>query len=236
MLRSSLAIAALAGLSTPAFAAEVQVASQGPVVEISATETVQSDPDIATIGAGVTTRAPTAVAAMQQNAAAMDKVIARLRALGIPRADIQTNGISLNAQYQYNNGAPPAFLGYDAANQVSVILRNTAKVGQTLDALVAAGANDISGPSFSIDDDKPVRAVARKAAFEQAQARANEYAKLAGFNGLRLLSIEEATSERGPVPFMRNAVMAQAKAPSTPVEPGRVGTAVSVTVKYELVK
>ena len=115
-------------------------------------------------------------------------------------------------------------------------LHNPAKVGSTLDALVAAGANDISGPSFSIDDDKAVRTVARKGAFDQAQARASEYAKLAGYNGLRLLSIEEATSERGPVPFVRNAPMMQAKASSTPVEPGRVGTAVTVTVKYELVK
>lgn len=238
-MRMTVAMAlAAATLPVPALAAEVQIAVQGPVVEMTVNEVVRSAPDTATVGAGVSTRAPTATAAMQQNAAAMDKVIARLRALGIARDDIQTASISLSPQYQYNNdNTPPRFLGYEAANQVSVILHDLDRVGGTLDALVSAGATNINGPSFSLDKDEAARATARKNAFQRAQSEAMEFARLAGFSGLRLLEVSEAFTGRGPVPYAADAVMVTAqRVAKTPVEPGQVGTGVNLTVKYEMTR
>lgn len=230
-------LAACAGLvAVPALAADVQVAVQGPVVEISAAQTVQAAPDVAIIGAGVTTRAPTATQAMQQNAVAMDKVVARLRALGIAREDIQTVGISLSPRYTYNSEAPPTFIGYDAANQVSVKLRRIDKAGETLDALVVVGATDINGPQFQLEKDDAVRAQARKAAFEKARVQALGYAQMAGFTSLRLLEVSEAISGGAPVPYVRTMAMADSVVAKTPVEPGQVGTTVQVSVKYEMVK
>ena len=225
--------------ANPASAAEVQLQVQGPVVEITASETVQSEPDQATVGAGVTTRAPTAVAAMRDNAAKMERVLARLASLGIARRDVQTSGISLNPQYRYNNdNTPPAFLGYDATNQVSVILRDVGKVGPTLDALVAAGANNVSGPFFSREDDKAQRGAAREAAFKTAEEQARAYARMAGFAGVRLLSVEETLQRGGPIPFdaaNRNMIQVTG-AKVTPIEPGRVGTSVQLTAKYEMTR
>ncbi len=231
-------LALLLASTAPAFAAQVTITSNGPIAEIGVTEIVQSAPDLATVSAGVTTRASTAVLAMQQSAAAMDQVIGRLRSLSIPRADIQTAGVSLNAQYRYNtDSTPPVFLGYDAANQVNVTLRDIAKVGPTLDALVAAGATNIAGPSFSVDNDRPQRDAARKAAFERAKAQATDYARMAGYSAVRLLSVEESVSERGPVPFARDAIVVTAsRVESTPIEPGQVGTAVTLVAKYEMIR
>jgi uncharacterized protein len=230
--------AAAAFASTPAMAANIDIAVQGPVVEITASETVQSEPDQATVGAGVITRAPTAVAAMRDNAAAMERVLARLGSLGIPRRDVQTSGISLNPQYRYNNNAPPVFLGYDATNQVSVILRDVEKVGPTLDALVGAGANNVSGPYFSRQDDKAQRAVARESAFKSAEEQARAYSRMAGFSGLRLLSVEETLQRGGPIPFdvANQAAIQVTAAKVTPIEPGRVGTSVQLTAKYEMTR
>ena len=56
MIRTVLSLAA-ASLAMPAAAAEVQVTSQGPVVELAVTETVKAKPDIADVSAGVTTQA-----------------------------------------------------------------------------------------------------------------------------------------------------------------------------------
>ena len=70
-----------AALAAPAAAAEVQIAATGPVVELSVSQTIDARPDIATVSAGVTTRAPTAVAAMQQNAATMTAVRLAIRPL-----------------------------------------------------------------------------------------------------------------------------------------------------------
>src|SRR3546814_13595492 len=75
----------------------------GPILSFSVSEEVRSRPDQATVGAGVTTTAPTAVEAMRANAAAMDKLIAAAKARGIKAEDIQTSGINLSPQSDYNN-------------------------------------------------------------------------------------------------------------------------------------
>ena len=235
-----LAAAAAAVVATPALAANSDIAVQGPVVEITASETVQSEPDQANVGAGVTTRAMTAVQSLRDNANRMDAVISRLKALGIAREDIQTSGVSLSPQYRYNNNnTPPVFMGYDVTNQVRVTLRDVTKIGPTLDALVIAGANNLNGPFFSRKNDKPQRAQAREAAFKTADQQAREYARMAGFGGVRLLAVEEAVQQGGVMAFdvarpVSAIVVTGQKL--TPIEPGRVGTAVQLTAKYEMTR
>jgi hypothetical protein len=238
MIRYALPLLVGAAAVSPAMAAEVQIAAQGPVVELSVNETVKARPDIVTVGAGVSTDAPTAVAAMQQNAKAMDAVIAKIRALGVAGNDVQTAGISLNANYDYDQQArKQVFRGYRASNTVNVTLRDVAKAGSVLDALVAAGATDINGPNFGIDDDKPAKDQARKAAMETAKAQAMNYAQMAGYSNIRLLAINEAVSFGQPIMVTAMKRMeADAVAAPTPIEPGLVGTSVTVTVKYELVR
>jgi hypothetical protein len=175
---------------------------------------------------------------MAANAKATDAVIARIKALGIAEDDIQTVGINLGAQYDYDQARQrPVFRGYQASNRVSVTLRRVDRTGPVLDALVAAGATDIAGPNFSIDDDSGPRAQARKAAFDKAQAQAAEYARWAGYSGVRLLSVSEAVNPGRPLPMMERAMAAQVgDAKSTPVEPGLVGTSVTVAVTFEMTR
>ncbi len=231
-----LAFAALAAIAAPVSAAEVQIQSAGPVIELSVNETVKAKPDIATISPGVSTEAPTAVAAMSMNAKEMDAVIKRIKALGIADDDIQTTGINLSARYDYDNETQrQVFRGYSASNRVSVILRKVVDTGRVLDSLVEAGATDLGGPQFSIDDDTAAKAQARKAAMERAMGQAMEYATWAGYTGVRLLEVNESISGSQPMPMMERAMMS-ADATSTPVQPGLVGTGVNVTVKYEMTR
>ena len=227
----------LLAFAAPAAAAEIQIQVQGPVVEITAMEQVPGKPDIATITAGVTTRATTAVEAMQRNAGAMDRVIAAIKARGIAAKDIQTAGITLNPQWRYNNDqTPPTFLGYDAGNRVTVINRDVSKTGPILDALVASGANEISGPAFSIEDDTAQRREARRMALAAAQAQAREYATAAGFANVRLLEINDTVMPGQVRTYDIMVTGRSAMAAKTPVEPGMVGTSVQITVKYEMVR
>lgn len=228
----------LAAIASPAMAAEIQLQAQGPVVELAVTETVKARPDLATVSAGVTSQAQTAVEAMQKTATAMDAVVRRIKALGIAADDIQTAGIELGAQYDYDQtNRRQVFRGYQASNRVSVILRKVPDTGRVLDALVAAGATDISGPSFSIDDDTAPRAQARKAALDKAKKQAEEYARWAGYSGVRLLQVSELVNPGRPMPYMEKADIAMTGARiASPVEPGLVGTSVTVTVSYELTR
>lgn len=228
---------AVAAVAVPAGAADVQVTSQGPIVELSVTETVKARPDIVEVGAGVTSEATTAVAAMAANAQAMDAVIARIKALGIAADDIQTTGINLGAMYDYDQARQrQVFRAYQASNRVSVTLRDVKRTGPVLDALVAAGATDLSGPNFSMDDDTAPRAQVRKAAFDKAQAQATEYARWAGYTGVRLVSISEAVNPGRPMPMLERASVQTMDAKATPVEPGLVGTSVTVSVTFEMTR
>ena len=239
MIRYAIPVLAAAAIASSAQAAEVQIQSQGPVVELSVSESVDAKPDIVDIGAGVTSQASTAVEAMRINAREMNAVIDRIKALGIKDKDIQTTGINLSAQYDYDQSTSrQVFRGYQASNRVNVTLREVPRAGEVLDALVAAGATDINGPNFSLDDDTGARAQARKAAFEKARAQAEEYARWSGFSGVRLLEINESAAAGPPMPYAQSAErkMMDVSAAPTPVEPGLVGTMVSLTVKFEMTR
>jgi uncharacterized protein YggE len=118
----------------------------GTRLDIVATGEVTRVPDVARISAGVVTQAPTATAAIQQNAQQMTSVRAALRRAGIADRDIQTSQISLNPEYRYTENRAPTLIGYRASNEVSVRFRDIANTGKILDALVAQGANQIHGP------------------------------------------------------------------------------------------
>ena len=186
-MKSALALMALGAAALPAAAIaqpSITIAETAPVVPLNVTESVEAAPDVATVGTGVQPRAQTAQAAMQQNAAQTEKLIAALAKAGIAKADIQTSGINLSAQYDYNNrdNQPqgPRFIGYEASNQLTVKLRDITRVGASLDAMVAAGAPNISGPNFSIDDPSPLLVQARGTALKSAKAQADFYAQAAG--------------------------------------------------------
>ncbi|UVI38531.1 SIMPL domain-containing protein [Qipengyuania spongiae] len=233
-------LSATAVLAVPATAAEVQVQTQGPVVELSVFEQIEVEPDLATVGTGVTTKAPTAVEALRRNSAEMERLVQMIRALGIAAEDIQTARINLNAQYDYRNNQSPRFTGYQASNQVTVKLREVERVGEVLDAFVSAGATNINGPYFSIENDVEAKATARRRALERGQKQAEDYARIAGYRGVRLVQVAEAIrSSGGSGPESDAIVVTGARvqsAPQPPVAPGVVSTGVAIALTYEMTR
>lgn len=229
---------ASAGLmAAPVAAAEITVQATGPVIELVVNEQVEVEPDQVTISAGVTNRAMTAQEALSQNSAQMQRVIDRLRSLGIPERDIQTTRINLGARFEYDQPSQrQVFRGYEASNQVRVLLRDTENVGRVLDALVQAGANDINGPRFSVSDDTGPKAEARRRALERARGMAMDYARVAGYSNVRVLKIAESVSGSARE-YSADAIMvtAQRAGAAPPVQPGMVETGVTVSVTYEAV-
>jgi uncharacterized protein len=229
------AVAAAAILNAPVRAAEVQIAVSGPVVELTVSESVEVEPDQVNVGAGVTSEAPTAVEALRGNSAQMQQVIARLKQLGVAERDIQTTGINLGARYDYDQTAQrQVFRGYQASNRVAVKLREIGRAGEVLDALVAAGATDLSGPDFSVADDSAARAQARQRAMQTAQAQARDYARMAGYSDVRLVQVQEGVAPGVPQPLMRVQAMDAAAAP--PIQPGMVEAGVTIVTTFELTR
>lgn len=242
-MKLSTSLAALALAASPAaLSAQVQqvmhVEGDAPLVTLTVQEEVQSTPTLATISGGVTTQAATASDALRQNSQKMTDVVALLKKRGIAGKDIQTSGISLSPQYDYNNanGKPPILTGYQASNTVTIKTREIAKIGELLDAMVAAGGNNINGPNFSIEDDAALKVQAREKALKTAAAQAAFYARQTGYTSTKLVSITEGQSGfRGPMPVAMQS-RGEAKADFAPVEPGEVGTGVTLTIQYRLEK
>ncbi|MEP5937466.1 MAG: SIMPL domain-containing protein [Erythrobacter sp.] len=242
-LITTAAIALFAGVATAgpasftAHAANIEIEAEGPVVELSIYETIELEPDIATIGAGVSTEARSAVEAMRLNAVEMRRVIERIKSLGVDEKDIQTTGINLNARYDYDRtNQKQVFRGYQVSNRVRVKLREIEQTGEVLDALVVAGATDLNGPTFSTEDDTEAKELARTRAMERVRARAMAYANLAGYDDVKLLAISESITGRGAVqPMARSVVAMDALEAAAPVQPGMITSGVSISVKYEMV-
>ena len=124
--------------------------------------------------------------------------------------------------------------GYNASNSVSVRFRDIRATGKILDALVAEGANQINGPSLTIDKPEAALDEARTKAIANGRARAELYARALGMRVVRLLSVSEAAGYGGPVaPMMARADMAQMAA-KTEISPGEQQLQVTVTMSFEL--
>ncbi|NUS39364.1 MAG: SIMPL domain-containing protein [Lysobacter sp.] len=230
------ALAAILALATLDARAQTPPApsGDGTLLQVSAHADVHRVPDVATISAGVVTQAVDANAAMRANAQQMDKVMAAVRAAGIAERDIQTSGIGVNPQYRYAENQPPAITGYQAANTVSLKVRDIGRLGKVLDALVASGANQLNGPSFEIDQPDAAYDEARRSALDKAQARAAMYAKALGLRVRRIVSIGEGGGYRPPVPMPMMAMARAQKAADTSVSPGETTLGADLDVVFEL--
>lgn len=240
-----LALALCAALPSAAMAHDI---NQGPAIAAGNTLlTVSADgrstraPDLALFSAGVTTQGKTAAEALTANSADMNRVIAALRKAGIADKDIQTSNLSINPVYGQPTFGPngqviqePRIIGYQANNQVQVKQRDLKNFGRVLDALVAAGANQVNGPNFMIENADAALDEARVAAMKKARARAELYARAAGLRVARIVSISEGGGYAPPMPMVFAKAEMAADAAPTPVAPGQVESQVSVSVLFEL--
>lgn len=206
----------------------------GTRLDVSATGEVTRVPDLAIISAGVQTLQPTATAAIEENATRMERVRAALKRAGIADKDIQTSSISLNPEYRYVENQPPVLTGYRASNTVNVKFRDLKRSGAILDALVKEGANQLNGPSLTIDKPEEAYDEARVKAIAVGQRRAELYARALGKRVVRILSISESgASIPGPMPmaYARDSAMSVSK---TEISPGTQDIQISVSMSFEL--
>jgi hypothetical protein len=237
-VKSDLILAAtIATMFAPfsAWGAGVDATFAATTLDLAAYGEVRAPPDMADINLGVDSTAPSAAAAVQANAARMSQVIAALKAAGVSDGDIRTSQLNLSPQYAETPNQPQRLTGYQASNQVDVQVRDLPNLGRVVDAVVAAGANNIGQLSFGLANPVPVENSARVAAVKALEDKAALYARATGYRIGRLVNLSEGASYRpvGPMPMM--ALAARAEAP-TPVETGEVKVRIDVTGVFELAK
>jgi uncharacterized protein len=224
----TIAVATIAALAAMPAQAEVV---PPPTVSVTGEATISVPPDLARIEAGVTTDAKTAREASDANNAAMGKVLLALKSTGIDEKDYQTSRLSLQPQYANQNRPGPNLLtGYRATNRVTVKLRDILKVASVIDAVAAAGANDIGGINFMVSNASKLLDDARAQAIADARRKAEIYAKAAGVTLGAPLSISEDGSP-GPVMYRRAAAPMAA---DLAIAPGEETLRVTVGVSWAI--
>ena len=207
----------------------------GTRLDITATGEVTRVPDIAIISAGVVSRASTATGALQDAADRMTRVLAALKRAGVADRDIQTSSVNLNAEYRYPENQSPQLVGYTASNTVTVRFRDIRNSGKILDTLVAQGANQINGPSLTIDKPEAALDEARAKAIASGRARAELYARGLGMRVARVVAVSESGGYAVPPPAPPVPMMARAyERDSTSIQPGEQKLQVSVAMTFEL--
>ncbi|WEK57014.1 MAG: SIMPL domain-containing protein [Candidatus Brevundimonas phytovorans] len=234
----TLAVPAVASAqSQPGGSAPMQVhaMAQQPALNLSAYGEVKVAPDQATINFGVVTEAATAQEAMAQNAQQMTRVIAALRRAGINERDIQTSGLNLSAQYDYQQNMPPKLRGYQAQNRVTVVINDLTKVGTTADAVVTAGVNQIDGIAFGLKNPKAAEDQARQLAVRALQDKAQLYAQALNvpLGGVRSLT-EGGGYAPQPQPMYARAMAMDSGSASTPVSAGELTIRIDISGTYDI--
>jgi uncharacterized protein YggE len=229
-------LAAGAAVAQPAMPVEGDAAFRATTLTLSSFGEARTAPDQASISLGVTTEGATAAAAMTANRTRMNAVIAAVRGQGVEERDIQTSGLNLNPQYVHREGAAPRITGYQASNQVTLNVRDLARLGPVVDAVVGAGANQINGISFGLQNTDAASDDARRMAVRNLQRKAEMYAQAAGYRIVRLVTLAESGGYiPRPRPMMREMAMATSGAmDATSVQPGEVQVRVDVTAVYEM--
>tara|TARA_R110000744_G_scaffold36034_3_gene83234 strand:- start:115479 stop:116171 length:693 start_codon:yes stop_codon:yes gene_type:complete len=228
MIRALLASTALVLAASPALAEDLN-----PTLSLSATADVQVAPDYATVQSGVVTRAATAQLAVQANGRAMTAVFEALRRAEVSSDDIQTSQLSVTPVYADRtepNRNQYEIIAYETRNTVTAKVRDTTRVGNVIDAMVSAGANNIQGVSFGAEDTSVAMDQARRDAIASLLARARLFADAAGFELCGITRMSEDFA-RSPQPMM----MARLDSASTPVAAGQLSISATVNADFCIV-
>ena len=224
-----LALVALAGCgeasTTPAGAAANTVTASGA-------GTTQAVPDTAEMSFGVTTTSPNAKSALDEASKSAEQIASAVKKQGIAGEDVQTQDVSVYPQTVDQNGKQ-VITGYQASLNVRVKVRDISKLGEVISAANAAGANDISGPTFTVADPAPARAKAIEEAVDDARKSAEAMAKAAGKSVGGVLSMSSSDAGLVPGPMYGTADMA-GTAKAVPIEPGQLDITANVVVVFEL--
>ncbi|WP_257170069.1 SIMPL domain-containing protein [Bradyrhizobium sp. SRS-191] len=233
MIRPLLVAAIVASAALPALADDI-ARQDTPAITVSGEGSVQAPPDLAQIDAGVASDAKTAREAAEANNAAMAKVLQALKTAWIADKDVQTSRLSLQPQYaQTNRPGQTTVTGYRASNRVTIKLHDVAKVANVIDAVVAAGANDVGNVFFSVAEPSKLLDEAREKAVTDARRKAEIYAKAAGVTLGQPLNIAE---DGAPAPVFRAKTFAAPMAAGvpTPVAQGEETLSVTVSVTWAI--
>lgn len=234
----------LLGLAGPGGAPAQEDDPMRATISVGGSGRISAAPDVAEVSAGVITEAESAGRALRDNTEAMAALHEALKRRGVAAKDIQTSQISVQPRYSQPGPAPgdqaqrefiPRVVGYTVSNTVRITVRDLAKLGELLDAVVTSGANQMYGINFRLDRPDALLDEARKRAVADARRKAELLAGEAGVVlGPAVQISESGGAPSPPMPMFRGGMEMMAAPAAVPVAPGEQELEVSVQIVYRI--
>jgi uncharacterized protein YggE len=232
-IAASLIALALAGgivASLPAEAATTETR----YVTVNSQGSIKVTPDAVRLNANVSFVAGSNKEALAKVSTVGAAVRAALTKSGILKGDIATQSITVYPEYNYTQDKGSVLIGYRGSQSFVVTIKNAENAGAVVDAVVAAGGNElqIQGVTPFVLDASKATESARTAAVKNAKAKATSYAKLLDAKLGRVNYLVENSSpvEYSPILTMSKAADSEA----TVVDLGEQDVTVSITIQWLL--
>jgi uncharacterized protein YggE len=212
-------------------------------ITVSGTGEKMVKPDIALVSFGVSAENLDVSKAQTESATKINNIIAFLKTKNVEEKDIKTTNYSIYPRYNYVGvttyypyTGKQVLAAYVVSQNIEVKIRTIADAGAILTGLGEFGVTDVSGLTFTVDNQDTVKAQARELAIVDAKAQAKV---LANGLGVKLVKIT-SFSENGNYPMYyameKSAVMgmggSDAVAPQVPAGENKITSTVSIT--YEI--
>lgn len=233
LIAAGLLLASCAGPSSSA--ATDSTNQQGPAeartVQVSASGSVQAEPDTALLRLGVETLDPRAQSAIDNNRRRMQSVQSALADQGIAAVDIQTVQFRVDVeQVRPDIADAEATTRFRVTHILQVQTDQVASAGELLQAALDAGANRVQSVQFSIADPTALESQARSQAVAAARAKADE---LANGLGAEVGTVRQIIESGAGAP--RPVMAAAAESPAAmPIASGSLTVTVTVDVTFDL--
>jgi uncharacterized protein len=246
-LVASLVLVAAFALGWVAIGGANLAQAQGPTqgvgvrsVTVVGEGSVLIEPDIARANIGVEVVQATVQEAVAEAREIMEAVLAALEEAGVAAEDIQTSGYNIWAERNFGGEmgrSSEEQVRYRVSNNVSVTIRDLEGVSTVLDAAIDAGANNVYGVSFSLDDPTTIESEAREKAVENALTKAEELAGLTDTEVGAVISISEVIGQGGGYfagNFAAGARDGLGGGGAGPIAPGQLRLTMQLQITYEL--
>jgi uncharacterized protein YggE len=183
-------------------------------ISVVATGEATVAPDLAVVSFAVTGSGKQLAPTRDDVNARSSSVLAKLRELGVAEGDLNAPDLGIHPEYDYRKGQ--RLIGYRVVREMTAKVRDLDALGEVLDGLVAAGANEVHGAQMSASDPSAAEHEALREAMAAARAKAQALAESGGVALGGLARVEE--EHGGAVPMPRMRVMAMAEAADAPTE------------------
>lgn len=210
--------------------AAADTTSSQHTITVSGDGQVFAAPDTAHVTLGVQIQNAELAAAQSQATDNMNAVLSSLKKDGIDDKDIKTIVYSVSVNVDQKDPSTSTVTGYTVVNLVDVKIKQIDKVGSIIDNAVSAGANNVGGIQFSIENMDALMQQAREMAMQDAHNKAEQLAKLGGVTLGMPVSISEGVASP-PQPYAVAARDSMASG-AVPIQTGQSTIQVTVTVSY----